>query len=190
MQTHPFGDERVRSAEARKGHLVDRPAQALGGRVPQAHAGHSEQLPAAQEAPEPEVAFLKRAMLTAWPTGQLADGLRLEKLHRRRDDELTRPLLSRDYGAVVKTYRTELADLKSLDPKGKPGAVMEGEITDLETKRKELYPRALETLGGGIYESSFLVAFLSNFPDSPKVPEVALAQGDANRAAWVTARTP
>ena len=34
-------------------------------------------------------------------------------------------------------------------------------------------------LGGGIYETAFLVAFLSNFPDAPEVPKVALSLGDA-----------
>ena len=180
MQTHPFGDERVRSAEARKATWTIDPRKPAADEFRKHTQGILSNYVARKKPPEPEVAFLKRAMLATWPTGQLADGLRLEKLHKRRDDELTRPLLSRDYGAVVKLYRTELADLKSLDPKGNLVPVVEGEITDLETKRKELYPRAIDTLGGGIYEPSFLVAFLSNFPDSPKVPEVALALGDAD----------
>jgi predicted negative regulator of RcsB-dependent stress response len=37
----------------------------------------------------------------------------------------------------------------------------------------------MEGLGGGIYETSFLTAFLSNFPEAKEVPEVALALGDA-----------
>ncbi|MFY9822748.1 MAG: M48 family metalloprotease [Thermoanaerobaculia bacterium] len=180
MQTHPFGDERVRSAEARKATWTIDPRKPPADELRKREQGILNTYLARKRPPEPEVAFLKRAMLNTWPTGQLADGLRLEKLHKQRDDELTRPLLSRDYGAVVKLYRTELADLKSLDPKANLVGVIEGEIADLETKRKELYPRALETLGGGVYETSFLVAFLSNFPDSPKVPEVALALGDAD----------
>jgi len=180
MQTHPFGDERVRSAEARKGTWSIDPRKPSADEFRKRTQGILNTYVARKKPAEPEVAFLKRAMLATWPTGQLADGLRLEKLHKRRDDELTRPLLSRDYGAVVKLYKTELADLKALDAKGTLVPVVEGEIADLETKRKELYPRALETLGGGVYETSFLVAFLSNFPDSPKVPEVALALGDAD----------
>ncbi|HSS51827.1 MAG TPA: M48 family metalloprotease, partial [Thermoanaerobaculia bacterium] len=180
MQTHPFGDERVRSAEARKATWAIDPRKPSADEFRKRTQGILSNYVARKKPTEPEVAFLKRAMLATWPSGQLADGLRLEKLHKRRDDELTRPLLSRDYGAVVKLYRTELAELKTLDPKGSLVPVVEGEIADLETKRKELYPRALETLGGGVYETSFLVAFLSNFPDSPKVPEVALALGDAD----------
>jgi len=50
---------------------------------------------------------------------------------------------------VLKLYKSELADVKSLDPKADLVGAIEGEVSDLETKRKELYPRAIETLGGG-----------------------------------------
>ncbi len=180
MQTHPFGDERVRAAEARKGTWTIDPRKPSADDFRKRTQATLSTWLARRKAAEQEAAFVKKAMLAAWPQGKVADGLRLEKLHKRRDDELTRPLLSRDYGTVVKVYRTELAEVKSLDPKDDLVAALEGEISDLETKRKELYPRALETLGGGVYETSFLVAFLSNFPDSPKVPEVALALGDAD----------
>ncbi len=177
-QTHPFGDQRVRSAQARKGTWAvgtKKPADDYRKRTQATLKTWTDR----KRPPEAETRFLKTALLAAWPEGKVSDSLRLEKLHKRRDDELTKPLLSRDYGAVLKLYRDELAEVKSLDPKADLVGALEGEISDLETKRKELYPRAVETLGGGIYETSFLVAFLSNFPESPKVPEVALALGDA-----------
>ena len=34
-----------------------------------------------------------------------AERIRLEKLHSQRDQELTRPLLSRDYGSVIRAYK-------------------------------------------------------------------------------------
>ena len=42
-----------------------------------------------------------------------------------------------------------------------------------------MLPRALEVLDGGVYETSFLESFLSNFPDAARAPEVGLALGDA-----------
>ncbi len=87
-----------------------------------------------------------------------------------------------DYGAVVRAYRKELAEVQSLDPMGPmPPLVptLNYEIGELETQRKALYPRALEVWNDGIYETAFLIAFVSNFPDSPEVPRVALALGDA-----------
>jgi predicted negative regulator of RcsB-dependent stress response len=118
-------------------------------------------------------------VLASWPQGKVSDSLRLEKLHKRRDEELARPLLSRNYGAVLKLYKEELSDVRALDAKSDLIRALEGEISDLESKRKELYPRAVEVLDGGIYETSFLESFLSNFPEASQIPEVALALGDA-----------
>jgi Zn-dependent protease with chaperone function/TolA-binding protein len=87
-----------------------------------------------------------------------------------------------DYGAVVRAYRKELAEIQSLDPMGPMpplAPTLNGEIADIEAQRKALYPHALEVWNGGVYETAFLVAFVSNFPDSPEVPKVALALGDA-----------
>ena len=87
-----------------------------------------------------------------------------------------------DYGAVVRAYRKELAEIQSLDPMGPMpplAPTLNGDVADLEAQRKALYPHALEVWNGGVYETAFLVAFVSNFPDSPEVPKVALALGDA-----------
>jgi Zn-dependent protease with chaperone function len=87
-----------------------------------------------------------------------------------------------DYGAVVRAYRKELAEIQSLDPMGPMpplAPTLNGEIADIEAQRKALYPHALEVWNGAVYETAFLVAFVSNFPDSPEVPKVALALGDA-----------
>ncbi len=177
-QTHPFGDARMRAAEVRKElWKIDakKPADDYRKRTQATLSGYLD-----RKKPEEDVTvFLKRAILATWPQGKVADGFRLEKLHKRRDDELARPLLSRDYGAVLRLYREELAEVRAVDAKSDLVAALEGEIADLDAKRKELYPRAVEVLGGGIYETSFLTAFLSNFPEAQQVPEVALALGDA-----------
>jgi Zn-dependent protease with chaperone function/predicted negative regulator of RcsB-dependent stress response len=177
-RTHPFGDERARAAEVRKSTwavATKKPADEYRKRT---QATLSTWLDRKKPA-EDVTGFLKTALLAAWPEGKVSDSLRLEKLHKRRDEEIARPLLSRDYGAVLKLYRQELAQVKSLDAKSDLIRALEGEISDLEAKRKELYPRAVEVLGGGVYETSFLVSFVSNFPEAPEIPEVALALGDA-----------
>ena len=177
-RTHPFGDERMRAAAVRKelwkvetrksaDDFRKRTQGTLDGYLQRSKPG------------EAETAFLKNAVLAAWPAGKVSDALRLEKLHKRRDEEMTRPVLSRDYGAVLRLYRSELAEVRGLDARSDLVKAMEGEVSDIEAKRKELYPRAVELLGGGVYETSFLESFLSNFPEAPELPEVALALGDA-----------
>ena len=177
-RTHPFGDERARSAEARKATWAVATRKSPDEYRKRTQATLSTWLD--RKKPEEDVTgFLKAALLSAWPEGKVSDSLRLEKLHKRRDEEIARPLLSRDYGAVLKLFRQELAQVRTLDAKSDLIRALEGEISDLEAKRKELYPRAVEVLGGGVYETSFLVSFVSNFPEAPEVPEVALALGDA-----------
>jgi Zn-dependent protease with chaperone function/outer membrane protein assembly factor BamD (BamD/ComL family) len=178
MQTHPFADERMRAAEARKETWKIESRKSADDFRLRTQATLMTWMDQTKPAPE-ETTFLKGVSLSAWPAGPVAVSLRLERLHNKRDGELAKPLLSRNYGSVLRVYQEELATVKSLDPKSDAVPGLETEIKDLELKRKDLYPKALEILDHGVYETSFLEAFLSNFPDSPRVPEVALALGDA-----------
>jgi beta-barrel assembly-enhancing protease len=180
MQTHPFSDVRQRAAEARKSTWTIQGKRSADDYRKRTQAVLANYLRQSHGKPDEGVtAFVKQAVLNSWPQGKESDALRLEKLHKRRDDELARPVLSRDYGAVLRMYRKELAEVKSVEPKSDLITALDGEIADLETKRKDLYPRAVKVLDGGIYETSFLESFLSSFPEATQVPEVALALGDA-----------
>ncbi|HYG65221.1 MAG TPA: M48 family metalloprotease [Thermoanaerobaculia bacterium] len=177
-QTHPFAVERSKAAGARKGTWKVQTGKSADDYRRRTQAVLTNYL-ASHRPTEGETAFLKSAALTAWPQGKTAEEYRLEKLHRQRDQEMAKPLLSRDYGAVVRAYRDEMKELKALDPGSDLLRTLQADIDDLESKRKELFRRAVEVLDGGVYETSFLEAFLSNFPDASQVPEVALALGDA-----------
>ncbi|HSU82307.1 MAG TPA: M48 family metalloprotease [Thermoanaerobaculia bacterium] len=180
-QTHPFSDVRQRAAEARKSTWTVQGKKSADDYRKRTQTALVTYMRQAHGKPDPAVTdFVKQAVLSSWPQGKESDALRLEKLHKRRDDELARPVLSRDYGAVLKMYRKELAEVKTVEPKSDLISALDGEISDLEVKRKDLYPRAVKVLEGGIYETSFLESFLSNFPEATQVPEVALALGDAN----------
>jgi predicted Zn-dependent protease len=182
-QTHPFSDERQRSAEARKGTWTVQPRHSADDyrkRTQTTLTNYlSQNLGPAKKADPGVVSYVKSAIIACWPQGKAVDGLRLEKLHKRRDEQLARPLLSRDYGVVLAAYRKDITEIHAADPHSDLPATLEGEIADLEAKRKDVYPRAVKVLGDGIYETSFLESFLSNFPEATQVPEVALALGDA-----------
>jgi Zn-dependent protease with chaperone function len=181
-QTHPFGEERARSAEARKPTWKIQEKKSADDYRIRTQAllthwrEHRKKGPGKEDAPD---TFIEQASLATWPQGKTSEGIRLADLHKLREAEMSKPLLSRDYGAVVRKYREELATARALDAKSELVPSLESEITDLEAKRKELYPKAVQILGGGIYETSFLVSFLSNFPDAKEAPEVGLALGDA-----------
>ncbi len=177
-QTHPFPEERSRAAAARKGTWKIQksiPADDYRLRTQATLMAWMEK----NRPKEKEKAFVKSSSLAAWPQGKLSESLRLERLHALRDAELTRPLLSRDFGKLVERYREEAASVRAVEPKSDLLATLEAEVADLEKQRKEAYPRSVEVLGGGIYETSFLESFLSNYPDAAQAPEVGLALGDA-----------
>ena len=177
-QTHPFAEERERAAMARKGTWKVQARKDAGDfrqRTQAALASYQERHKPAAE----ELAFLKATSLAAWPQGKSADDLRLEKLHALRDAELAKPLLSRDYGELARAYRKVRDEVKALTPESPLLAGLDSELRDFDVRLKELYPKAVEVLGGGVYETSFLRSFLSNFPDASQAPEVALALGDA-----------
>jgi Zn-dependent protease with chaperone function len=203
-QTHPFQVERERAAEARKGTWkpqTRKPVDDYRQRTQAVLLNYLDKKPAPKTPPpsaapnpprpgEParrpagpmpgdEISFLKAAALTAWPQGKGSDNLRLERLQALRDQELTRPLLSRDYGQVMRAYRAERDAVRALTPDSALLKSLETELADFDVKLKELYPRAVELFGGGVYETSFLESFRSNFPQAPENPRVALALGDA-----------
>ncbi|HJX26682.1 MAG TPA: M48 family metalloprotease [Thermoanaerobaculia bacterium] len=181
-QTHPFPEERARAAEARKVSWKIQPRKPVDAYRQRTQATLMTWLERSRPKPgeKDAAAYIKEASLATWPQGKVAENLRLERLHELRDTELTKPLLSRDYGAVVRGYREEVAAVRAIDPKSDLLPALDGEIADLEKQRREVLPRALEVLDGGVYETSFLESFLSNFPDAAQAPEVGLALGDAH----------
>jgi predicted Zn-dependent protease len=178
LQTHPFAEERSRAAAARKGTWKIQKSRSADDYRLRTQATLMTWMEKNRPG-EKETSFVKAASLSAWPQGKVAESLRLEKLHALRDAELARPLPSRDFGKLVKRYRDEATAVRAVDPKSDLLATLDAETGDLEKQRKEAYPRAVEILGGGIYETSFLESFLSNYPDATQAPEVGLALGDA-----------
>jgi Zn-dependent protease with chaperone function len=203
-QTHPFGQDRERAAQARKGTWKiqpRKPADAYRQRTqtvllqfadkkqttakpapPPREGTPPEGRPGLRETRAPKgdaISFLRDSALAAWPQGKSSDVYRLQKLHALRDRELAKPLLSRDYGRVLQGYRDERTTVQKLNAEEEILPTLDREIAELDGKRQELYPKAVELLAGGLFETSFLVSFLSNFPDAAQVPQVALSLGDA-----------
>ncbi|MEP7011778.1 MAG: M48 family metalloprotease [Acidobacteriota bacterium] len=178
LQTHPFAEDRAKYATVRAAELKIQ-ERGVADALRQKTQGQLMTWIDKNRPKGPELGFVKAASLATWPTGPVAESLRLEKLHVLRDDTLAKPLLARDFGTVLKSYRAQREQVVGLTPESPLLAKLDAEITDLEAKSHDAYPKAVETLEGGIYETSFLQAFLANYPDSPRVPEVALSLGNA-----------
>jgi predicted Zn-dependent protease len=177
-RTHPFFEERVQAATARKKELLIQPSESAEAYRTRTQAtllsflGHDKV--------DPELAkLLKEEALVAWPKGPAADGIRLEQLHEQREVELAKKPLSRDLTALLRQYQKHFDQVSSLTPDSALLATLAGEMEEIGKVRQETYPRAAEVLGGGVYQVDFLETFLSNYPDAPEAAEVSLALATA-----------
>jgi predicted Zn-dependent protease len=174
-RTHPFFAERVSAAEARGRQLRAQEPRPVG----RFRAGTQAVLLefSVREARDDEGTsrrFLEEAALVAWPEGATAERLRREGLERLRKAELEGPLPSRDYGRVLAAYREQRRQVAALTPESQLLEQLDGDIAALEKELAEVYPEAVAVLGTGINDTPFLERFLSNFPEAPEVPGVAL----------------
>lgn len=177
-RTHPFSDSRMRGAQARAVELkIQQPKPAEDYR-----AQSQKVLLEYADRDNRKVdlrPFLETSALTAWPKGPGAEQLRLVALHRRTDDEMENSELDRDYGELIRAYRSELETVQRLSPQSAFVATLEGELEDLRLEMEELYPKALVVWEEGIYQTPFLEIFLSNYPTAELVPDIALTLGNA-----------
>ena len=192
-QTHPFFDSRVHAAEARGRYLatlepepseeVDvyrTETQSILLEFGERQGQRKERPKGRRQGPpttSPELDLLKAMALGAWPSGAAAESLRLETLHRLRATELERLTTSRDYGRITAAYRRQTENVRSLTPDSPFLAVLSNELADLRRQSEELYGPSIRILDRGVFETPFLEAFISNYPDSPRAPKVALLLG-------------
>ncbi len=203
-QTHPFFDERIRGAAARGAQLKAQPPTNFDDfrlRTQAALLTYLEKNKLVRmglgngqgdgkgtgtkgtgkgKGKSELIELVKTEALTAWPIGAKAEEIRLQRLHKLRDKEMDQLPISRDYGTLITAY-TEAEDLiERLDAKSPLLARLRSERAEIQLKVTELYPQAIQVLARGVYETSFLERFQSNFPDAPEAARVALALGDAH----------
>jgi Zn-dependent protease with chaperone function/tetratricopeptide (TPR) repeat protein len=198
-RTHPFFDQRVAVAAIRSRSVEIGAAKSadefrswtqnrildFGSRLqkrPAASPGRPDRSPTPEGGAPALVTYgdmIESAALTAWPKGVEAERLRLERIHRERARVLERVPLSRDYGSLLASYERELADVAALEPASPLLTTLREERETLAAAARDLLPQARDVWRGGVYETGFLETFVSNWPDAPELPQVALALGEA-----------
>lgn len=193
-RTHPFFTERVRSGQARAKLLKQEDEPAAADEFRQrtqatllAWLADVELFPG--DGYDGKVGRMARATahfvedeaLAIWPVGSPAERIRLNKLHRLRAAEITdQRNIERDYGEVIRAYLEQEAKVAALTPETAFLDLLAKERGALQARADDLYPQAREILAEGIFETPFLERFLSNWPEAPEVPRVALLLGDAH----------
>jgi len=190
--THPFFDERVRSGEARAEllrTLQAKPADDFRLRTQATLLTWQQGVQVSGEDEyhkEPGLIsratslFLEDEALAVWPQGAAAERIRLAKLQRLREAELSQQALERDYGKLIRAYLEQEEEVRALTPETPFLARLGEEKRSLQAQVEDLYPKARAILEEGVFETPFLERFLSNWPEASEVPRVALLLGDAN----------
>ncbi len=181
-QTHPFFEDRVRSASVREELLkVQEPesADTFRRQTQSTLLDFSEDPKTRKPLEDYAIDLLKYSAVNAWPSGPRSAEIRLEFLHRHRDKVFERPELARDFGDLIEEYDKEAEEVRLVDPDAPLLTTLSDEIDGFRSQRDEIYPRAVEIYEAGIFETDFLETFASNYPDAPEFPAVALSLGDA-----------
>jgi predicted Zn-dependent protease len=177
-RTHPFFVDRVDAAGAR-GHLLKVQSPQPVDRYRNATQALLLDYARKEKVEESVQLFLERAALTAWPQGEVAERLRLQRLHRARDAELDKAELLRDYGKVIDLYEKEAKEVAALTPDSPFLRELEGERDVLADAARDKYPNAVRLLQSGVYQTEFLESFVSNYPEAPEASRASLALAEA-----------
>ncbi len=177
-RTHPFFEERVQAATARQGLLkIQEPSSADEYRQ-RTQAVLMDFLEEPDLEP-PLQELLKNQALLAWPQGPVAEQIRLEQLHALRQIQDEKQPMSQEWRRVMAAYERHIDQVRQLTPESPLIATLETEVQQLDGLLETNYPEAEAILEGGIYETEFLETFQGNYPDSPEIPRVSLALGEA-----------
>jgi len=123
--------------------------------------------------------LVKDTALTAWPEGEVAEGLRLEKLHLLREDVEALPPIQRDYGPLLAAYAEHRRIVAELSPNSAFLGTLDADLGAIQKELDGFYPEASSVLDGEVQQTGFLATFLSNYPQSERAPEVALKLGES-----------
>lgn len=177
-RTHPFFEDRVRSADVRDDLLkIQQPTSADAYR-----ARTQEALLSFLDYPkldEKLIPLLKSEALVAWPQGAKADRLRLERLQALSAREQERKPLSQRWREVAGVYQRHLDEVRNLTPDSPLVAQLEAELARIDSRLEQIYPEAVKVFEQGIYETEFLETFVANYPEKEEIEEVSLALGIA-----------
>lgn len=123
--------------------------------------------------------FLDSAVLMAWPASAVAEAVLVKRLHQERGREFDRLPSSRDYGRLIEAYERQIGSIERRDAQSPALEGLRRELTALREDVAKLAPEAERIFDDGVYETSFLEAFLSNYPQSPQRRAAALKLGQA-----------
>lgn len=116
---------------------------------------------------------LREMALHAYPKGKEADELRWWFIRDEEVKEETRgEAFFRDYGKLIRLYEENIVEMNQENESGELMDKLQKNLAKLKEDRDATIPMFDEVLARQMYDTEMLRRFISNFPDSPRLPEV------------------
>ncbi len=115
---------------------------------------------------------LRRMALSALPTGKKAQELRHWFIQQAEAKEFDKEKFFRDYGKLLEVYETNLKEIQQEDPNAALLGTLKQNFEKVKKEKETVLPTYEEVLAKQSFDTQMLERFLSNFPDSSRVPEV------------------
>lgn len=178
-QTHPFFEERVRAAKARKDFFTVQQPKPVDAYRQQTQRVLLSFIDTGRLKHQELVPMLRETALVAWPQGELAEGIRIGQLHDQRGWLRDKQPLERDYNRLLEIYAKHLNQVRTLTPESAFIGTLEAESQELRTEVEQLYPTAVAQIDSEVTQLPVLATFVRNYPDSDRLPQVAMTLGES-----------
>jgi predicted Zn-dependent protease len=145
---------------------------------------------------EPEAkAELERMALQAFPTGAAAETLRWKSIEELEAKAKKQEPFFRDYGKLISLIQRNLTEIRSdvvleVEPKQKISEQhkesdferkLDAKLGKIKKEKEEALPLYEQVLSKGNFDTEMLRRFISNFPESSRLPEVRYRLAENNR---------
>jgi len=125
-----------------------------------------------QEKDEQGQIELRRMALNALPHGKKAQDLRAWFVHDAESKEMHKEKFFRDYGKLGEVYTSNINEIQTDDPQSHLLSKLKGDLEKMNKERDGMLSLYEQVLAKQSYDTQMLERFLSNFPNSSRVPEV------------------
>jgi Zn-dependent protease with chaperone function len=170
-RTHPYLDDRMAAARSLQAtfEASKNPADATDYRL---KTQDTFVQMVSKQKEEEEKKTLRRLALNAYGKGKTADELRWWFIRDEEMKEREKEPFYRDYGKLIRMYDENIAELQNDEESAELRKKLE---TNLETLKKDLTdaaPLYEEVLKNEMFDTEMLKRYLSNYPESARLPEV------------------
>ena len=172
-RTHPYLDDRSEAARSLQAtfEASKNPADATDYRI-KTQDTFVQLITKRKEDQEEEKAALRKMALNAYTKGKTADELRSWFVRDTETKERGKEPFYRDYGKLVRMYEENLSEIQKNEESTELQNKLEKNFEQVKKDLTDASPLYEEVLKKEMFDTEMLQRYLSNYPESSRIPEV------------------